>query len=640
MKTPTFICFLAITAAALDAAVTEIHVTDFGARPDDGVNDLVPLRLAVAAAVKRGDCNLVMPPGRYLMADDEAIKLQNKAMSGEMGNPEKAIFNRDFKYVTALDFSGAKNINVVAGGAELLCDGWMEPVSLQCCEGVTINGLAIDYRRPPNSSGVITAVGDGTVDVRFADWCPVTAQMPFLRLMVFDDNASSYCGGSYSSGGQEEIGSNTIRFRFRNEHCRVGRSLVAFHSFHFRPAILLYRAKNTVLNDVSIHAQPGMGIVGHMAENLVMNRLRIVPMAGRHVPCNTDATHFVSCRGILRFNRCEFAGQGDDATNVHVFYTDILAKGPDHTATLEIGRRFETHSVKRDFPRVGDTLAIVDRKSLRETGSIKVEAVTLSDKDYSYQIRYRGELPEDFGNYTVANVSASAALEFLNCKVRSHRARSVLVKTRKVRIEGCSFENTTGTCIHIGAEGDWMEGVGSADVIIRNNTITHCGLGGEGDGTLEGASGIAIQVKAQDRNVPGIHRRILVENNTIRGGHHAIAIRGAEDVTVRGNTFVDIQGAPVTVGASDRVWSYGNRGADDIKVGTEPALPRKDRLDVAISSRKPTTIRGGAMLRPQFRSPCRCSVFMDLLAESPERGRARALLCFAPCRQPTAHAQP
>ena len=566
------LAFLVLPACSMSPRLSVINARDYGAISDDGKNDLEPLRQALALAIKTGHCRLVVPPGRYDLAEADAVKLQDDVLSGRLGNPQDRIFNRDFKYVTALDFTGAEQVVVEARGVEFLIDGWMEPVSLQRCRGVTINGLTIDYKRPPNSEGKIIAVGNGTVDVKFADWCPVTTALPFVRLMIYDEAKQSLCGESIYHHGMQLIAPQTLRFNLRSGQCQVGRILSGLHGFHFRPAILLYEARDTVLNDVTIYAQPGMGIVGHLSENLTMNRLRIVPRAGRHVSSNTDATHFVSCRGLFRFYGCEFGGQGDDSTNLHCFYTDIRARLPGNRCVLDITRRFETHSVKRDYPRVGDTLAVVKRSTLEEVGYLQVKSVELSNQDWSYTVTYEGKLPEDFQNYTVADITASPALEFINCTVRSHRARSVLVKTRNVRIEGCTFENTTGTAIHIGAEGNWMEGVASADVVIRRNKITNCGLGGANDGTIDDASGIAVHVNAADRSIPGLHKRLLFEDNEINGGRHAITIKGAEDVTIRHNVFKNITAEPIVVGSSRRVRAYDNQGAAPIPAEI-PKLP-------------------------------------------------------------------
>jgi len=563
---------LFILGAASTCAASEnvLNVLDFGAKPNDGINDLTALRKAVAAAVEQGNCTLYFPPGQYDLADSQAIHLQNEVMDGKLGNPEPTIFNRDYSYVTALDFTGANHVTINAKGALFLMDGWMEPVSLQKCTNVTINGLTIDYKRPPNSEGKIISVGTNTVDVQFPSWCPVNEHTPFLRMMVYDEKTSAFGGGCFGAKGQELIAPQTLRFKMHNDLCQRGRLLLGWHGFHFRPAILLYQAENTVMNNVTIHAQPGMGIVGHLSKDITFNHLKIVPRKGCHISSNTDATHFVSCRGTIRFDKCEFGGQGDDSSNVHCFYTDILSKTPDGHCTLAISRHFETHSVKRDFPQIGDTLAVIKRSTLEETGYLKVKSVELSNKDWSYTISFEGELPEDFNNYLVANITASPALEFLNCHVRSHRARAVLVKTRKVRIENCLFENVTGTAIHIGAEGNWMEGVTSADVVIRGNKIVRCGTG---EGTIDGASAIAVHVNASNHNVPGLHKRLLFENNQFIGGERAIAIKSAEDVTIRNNIFKEFTGKPIEVGTSSRVWAFDNKGAEDIRIGDKPALP-------------------------------------------------------------------
>jgi hypothetical protein len=147
------------------------------------------------------------------------------------------------------------------------------------------------------------------------------------------------------------------------------------------------------------------------------------------------------------------------------------------------------------------------------------------------------------------------------------------VKTRKVLIEGCVIENTNGTAIHMGAEGNWMEGVTSADVIVRNNKITNCGLGETGDGTIDKASAIAVHVNAKDRSVR-LQKRLLFEDNIIEGGYHAISVKGAEDVTIRNNKSYQVENKPVIAGSSRRVKIYSNKCAADFSTDDgEPKLP-------------------------------------------------------------------
>ena len=564
-----------------------VNVRDFGAIPDDGTNDAAALRAAVQACRVNGAGTLLFPPGKYLLADDKAITLQNEAMSGVHGNAlQGLIFNLHYDYVIGLDFKGIKNLAIQAAGAELLCDGWMEPVSLVETENLTINGLSIDYKRPPNSIGRVIDVGGGHVDVKFIDECPVTDGMGFLRTMIWDDGEDRFVGNASVPGGKL-IAPQVLRFSPFSGPFKIGRVLWALHGFHFRPAILLYKAKNTTLNDISIYAQPGMGIVGHLSENILMNRLRIVPKPGRYCSSNTDATHFASCYGSLEFNDCDFAGQGDDATNVHNYYHSIISKQGANGCTFGLTGGFDFHSQKPDVPRVGDTLALVKSQTLEEAGYVTVNKVVGVDPQNAYvTIDFSGALPPDIGNYYLADISALPRFIFRNSRVKSHRARSVLCKTRMALIEGNTFDGCTGTAIHIGAEGDWKEGVPSRDIVIRGNTFNR---NGGGDGTIDDASAVAIHVNASRTDVPGLHQRILIENNkgSSPGAGHFISVKGAEDVTIRNNTFTGIAnaGQALTVGASRRVAAYGNAGMQDYF--SNDGTPRLPEIAVPTAIRVP-----------------------------------------------------
>ena len=116
-----------------------------------------------------------------------------------------------------------------------------------------------------------------------------------------------------------------------------------------------------------------------------------------------------------------------------------------------------------------------------------------------------------------------------------------------------------------------MEGVTSADVLVRGNRFTDCGLGGPNDGTIDGASAIAVHVNAQDASVPGLHKRLRFEHNEIIGGRHGITVKGAEDVTICSNIFRNITAEPIVVGASRRVRAFDNAGAPPYPPDDQPA---------------------------------------------------------------------
>ena len=540
-----------------------INVQEFGAVPNDNLDDTDALRNAVALARTKTDAILYFPPGRYHISDSLALKIQEEAMYGKLGsNPQDQLYVSNKEYAIGLDFKGANNLTIEAINVELICDGWMEPLSFRNCDNVTLNGITIDYKKIPNSAGKIINLGKDYVDVKFRDSDPVSQDLIMLRIMIYDLEKESLVGASVYHKKKTLIAPQTMRFYGKSvrEISKAGRMLIVLSGFHYRPAILLYKSKDMVLNDVTIHSQAGMGIVGHLNENITMNRLRVVPRKGRYVSSNTDATHFATNRGFINFFDCEFGGQGDDATNVHTYYSHVISQEAPNICEYFLGDNNVTHSLYLDEPEVGDVMAIVDRNSLKELGYIRVNRFWTYPKEVKVKIEFDGELPRNKEDYFLVNISATPSLKFVNCTVKSHRARSVLVKTRKVLIEGCSFENTTGTAIHIGAEGDWGEGITSEDVIVRNNVFTNCGIGGANDGTIDGASAIAVHIKAKNTKVAGLHKRLLFENNIVTGGIHAIVVKGAADVTIRNNSFKEIEEQAIVIDASIRVKAYDNEG--------------------------------------------------------------------------------
>ena len=82
---------------------------------------------------------------------------------------------------------------------------------------------------------------------------------------------------------------------------------------------------------------------------------------------------------------------------------------------------------------------------------------------------------------------------------------------------------------------------------------------GRGDGTNDGACAIAINVKAPDITVPGIHKNILIEGNLIEGENAAcgIAVAGAENVIIRNNIFSGCE-KPLRIRHSSGIKSINN----------------------------------------------------------------------------------
>lgn len=523
----------------------KISLTDF-----EGNQALDKLRAAAAYLREHPATTLLIPPGTYVLRDPEAFQLREEVLAGAYGNSPSDILYQPYRpYVKGLSCEGMEDITISAYGATFLVDGFMEPVSVEHCRNVTIEGLTIDHLRKPFSEGDIVRVDESAFDIRFDSRYPVNAAIPTMRIMVADRASGRMYGGERWCGEKEWLGDNTLRCHAEPLPGMLGQRAIVPHMFHYRPAILLLEAINTRLTDVTIHSQPGMGIVGMKAENIAIRRLRIVPSPGCRMSTNTDATHFADCKGDLVLEDCQFEGHGDDAINVHGYYYDILEAEGNGCCAGNTSREFN-HAQVLDMPDPGDTLELTVKDSLEIRRSYTVERVVPRPERLTFDLVLDGALPEDHERYFLANATRLPRLRFLGCHCGTHRARSVLVKTRDVLIEGCTFIDSTGPAIQVAAEGSWHESVSSADVTIRRNRFLRSGSGW----------GPAILVNIDCAGEPAIsHRNLCIEDNLIdrQGLDGGIAVSAADGVRIRNNRICCC-GEPIAVANCRNVELHDN----------------------------------------------------------------------------------
>lgn len=489
-------------------------------------------------AKKYSNSTIIIPPGTYILTSEVAIKTMNDVINGKYGdNPEPTMFKADFPFSIGLNLDGHDGTNLMAYGVTFLVNGFMEPISVTNCHNVTLKGFTIDHIRKPYSKGIIqsyevkdTEAKSGSIIVRFDDFYPISKTTIMPRYCVYNFfNQRFFLDMCMTS--REFLGNQTFRFNMTNmpEYSLVNQEFYIWHSYHSRPAIMLDESSNIKLFDVTINSQPGMGIVASHCDNVFFERLHVVPSHKENLSTNTDATHFVSCKGNIFFRDCEFKGHGDDAANVHTFYHDF--KILDGTK-IKGFQTVPTHSLKLDYPDIGDEMQLVDRKTLVPKGTYKVLDVE-KNKDYYIATLDSQILNEDVDNCFLADLTRSPFVTFENCTFKNHWARSILLKCRKGLIQNCLFDSSTVQAIHIAPEAAWHEGIACENMVIKNNRFVNCGIIGHCK-----VGGIKIEISAENP-VGQLQKNICIENNyfDLPETDYAISISNAEDVKIKGNYF-------------------------------------------------------------------------------------------------------
>ena len=589
MKGKSILTGLLLLSAVLTSQAGDVfNVKDYGAVPNDGQDDTKALREAVALCRAHEGSTLVIPAGTYLLRDVDAMQLEADAIGGKMGaNPESTIFSPYYPYAKGLDFSGAKGVTIEAEGATLLCDGWMEPVSLTDCTDLTLRGLTIDYVHRALSEGTVAGIGDDYFDVQFRPDRTITDVIPITRVTLADPQIGGMYRSPFYYPKRELLGNNLVRLTVgrRIPDYLLGQPVAALHSMHFRPAILILNSTNTTLDGVTIHSQPGMGIVGFDSRDIFIKRLRVAPADGYHFSTNTDATHFACCEGELVFDGCSFIGQGDDATNVHGYYHNVEA-ADDGWLRLILHAPGYTHAQVADVPRVGDELELSLINTLAVQKVLKVTEVKHEEKATDVLVRVDGPMPEKLEDYYLFNITKLPRLTFRNSLVQGNLARGVLVKTRGVLIEDNVFRGCSGTAIHVGAEGWWCEGSHSTDVTIRRNTMINCGLGA---GSQHGANGIAVVIDAPDTKGTRLHDGIVIRDNVVIGNGEngcGICVRNAKNVDVADNRITNCK-QEVVMGDVDLApdtrsyWTFAEDGNGIVFTPGKDNLPYTDHIEMS-----------------------------------------------------------
>ncbi|MBQ2469499.1 MAG: right-handed parallel beta-helix repeat-containing protein [Clostridia bacterium] len=483
---------------------------------------------------------LIVEPGVYNLTTARAREAQRAVMAGEYGeNPQKVMFTPDYEYDRGLDFKGHVNSTVEAYGATLLVDGFMEEISIRECSGVTVRGFTVDLKRKPYSKGVVTGFDGCRAVFEFADG--ITETMPSLRSAVYSREK-----GRLLPRNECGIGD----FRYEGPHratgvpsadgvLKEGDELYISHVFHGRPAVLMEEAENTLLEDITIHTHPGMGVTAFHATNVTVDRLRVVPSVGEHYSTTTDATHFASCRGLVRLDGCEFDGQGDDSINVHTYYYSVCGV-EGRALTLEVRAPDGTHTQKTDCPQKGDRMELTEASSCAPFDTYRVEEAAIVGEN-KCRVTLDREPPRDLDGMLFADPDQVPRVEFVNCKARNHFARSVLIKSREALIENCEFSDVFELGVKVAAESGWAEGINSESVTVRNCRFYNNGR------RYDICGGIAVYMDAEVKK--RAHGTVVIEDNEIvcPECEHGIIVEDTKRAVLRRNRVVS-RGEPIVVG--------------------------------------------------------------------------------------------
>jgi hypothetical protein len=533
------------------AEVREIRVADYGAKPDDGLDDTPAVQAALKACAG-APSRLVFGPGQYDFLPDRA--------------PERYLFvsnNDEGHKRIAFPLENSEGLEVDGQGALFMFRGWITPFALDHAKNITLKNFSMNWTRTFHSEGKILEVHTNGLTVSFSEAFPYEVRngilvftdgkkdkdpqtsvkgseltYPYGGLLEFDaqKRETAYMARDYwVKGGvtAQDLGQRKVRITLPKLTGTVGNILVFGPSHRDCPGIVVSDSANVTVKQVNLYHCGGMGVIAQRSRDIMVDQVQVTPApgSGRIVSITADATHFVNCSGKITLSHCLFENQKDDATNIHGIYARVARLLAPDMIEVQLVHP-QQHGF--DFIAPGGKLELVHGPSLVTYGEAIVKSVERVNKEFT-RVTLTQPLPaESIVGDVVASADGYPETWIHHCVIRNNRARGILLGSRaKMVIEENVF-HTPGAAILLEGDGRfWYEQAGVRDLVIRKNTFDNCNFGVWGKATIEVGAGIEKTCRATSR----YNRNIVIEDNMFRtfGPQTILGLYSVDGLTFRNN---------------------------------------------------------------------------------------------------------
>lgn len=261
---------------------------------------------------------------------------------------------------------------------------------------------------------------------------------------------------------------------------RVGDTYMVFHNWYGGSAILVDDgnqkpdSNDLVFDRISFANGPGMGVVVYRMGRgvaIVNSRFRAVA-GGSPVSTLFDAIHVLFSKGDIVVADNLITNQGDDAVNLSMPIQEIVAVAPldGDRQTVEVSNHPKTLSP-------GDRLAVFDRTTgvFLGTATASSTPVTVTNRTSRLVIESRdlrlapGQFLRNLSFSQGRFVIAGNVVEKCNCHALLAQIPNGLIENNRITdINFNAFRLITNI-------GQWREGVGAFNQLIRGNVIDRTG---------------------------------------------------------------------------------------------------------------------------------------------------------------------
>ena len=486
---------------------------------------------------------IVLPKGEYHFYPEGALR-----MSYYISNHDQ-----QEECPVAVPLVGLENVTLDGQGSTFVFHGIMQPVLIMDSRRVQLCNVSIRYHIPYEVEGTITEISEGKTTLKMSPsfhWKVENGRFRILRegggagapraALAFEKGGAMV---PMNGGGDlgwadvaEPVGRSTVRFSADASKygLKPGHILVLRDYSRPYPAVVLYRAAHTTLENVVFHDTQGMALLAQRSEHVRILGGGCVALKDRVHTVAADASHFSNCRGRIEVQGALYEGMMDDAINVH---STCLRIEKIESPKVILARYMHHQAKGFEVFRPGERVQFIKGRTLENHASLgKAAAVEKTDETH-LRITLEEPLPEGIGEGdAVENADWYPSVVFRDNVVRYNRARGCLFTTPEpVLVEGNKFVRSHGSAILLAGDAQgWYESGQCREVVIRRNLFDH-NLTAKYQFT-EAIISIYPEVRELNNQQQPYHRHILIEDNVFRT--HRVPLlfaQSADDIIWRKN---------------------------------------------------------------------------------------------------------
>jgi len=547
-----------------------LEVTDFGAIPDDGADDLSGIRAAMAKAQNLKEPTAVLlPTGTYDLFMPK--------------NPDTDLIYQVTR--NCLAFYQASNIIFDGRGSTIVIHKpTLGFLSLLACKDMIVRNFIVDWEVPPFAQGFVRGIDKG------AGWFEIEQTPGFLSLdspVWQEKNRKGYdqirwgmlkdrkVPGRMKAGAQnaifvdrwEKIAKDRYRmfvkwknslddFEIGDPYIHVDRNGGGMCGFS--------HCERVTIENITNYTSPGLDYGGAHSSDVALLDCKVLIKPGYWHTSNADGAHFSQFRIGPWVEGCTFEGMADDGANLYAHPTNVKEVISDTEYMIGFTVDWRAGDKIMGFePKRGEVLgvapvisALMDRKT--GTTHLKLDAPIPGmqvgehkDKNTTYFLNL--------------NLSSSNFL-FRHNTFRNVRRFGILMQSHDGIVEGNTFESISASAIVVRNSSGWPEGFATGNIVIRGNTIDNSNF----DHNIRGfnSADITVYVRRLDgRN--GLTRAIsqveILDNAIVNTRRRAISVASARDVKMAGNV-IRCEGPDVPVYQDEVITPIRLRDVDMVTV--------------------------------------------------------------------------